>query len=443
MPIVRGTLLTADQTPLVGFIDISIDRVVPTGSVGVSLSKSVVMPSTDRITLAAGYFNVELEPTIVTQATYRFQVYEDLGSGNVRLVRDFYTALQDVAVIEYEDLDTVTGIYPDQQDSRFTTIARRLYADSTFFTALIGYLLNARGPYDDLATYRRGDLVAFDGGSYLYTYATNGNTLPTNTVRWFPMGTRGADGTGTTGNTSAVGAGWAGQTDAPARGPLWTFLQTLATKVELGDYISSLSAALITPSIDMGSGQIDTALADSSGVNASWVQDVLDQYRKGFMPVGTMVDYGGTVAPSGWLLCQGQLLLRSAYPDLFTVLGTQYNIGGEAITHFRLPDTRGRVTVSPDTSAGRLTAAAANGSSGGSATVTLSTPNLPSHTHGFDGAGVLTTVEVAPTAGAVIWPVNDPGYYRLRDATEATGSGVPFSVLQPYTTATKMIYTGV
>jgi microcystin-dependent protein len=224
---------------------------------------------------------------------------------------------------------------------------------------------------------------------------------------------------------------------------LWTFLQTLATKVELGGYISSLSAALITPSIDMGSGQIDTALADSSGVNASWVQDVLDQYRKGFMPVGTMVDYGGTVAPSGWLLCQGQLLLRSAYPDLFTVLGTQYNIGGEAITHFRLPDTRGRVTVSPDTSAGRLTAAAANGSSGGSATVTLSTPNLPSHTHGFDGAGVLTTVEVAPTAGAVIWPVNDPGYYRLRDATEATGSDVPFSVLQPYTTATKMIYTGV
>lgn len=443
MTIVRGTLLSSSLTPLVGFIDISIDRVVPTGTTGVLLSNNVVMPSTDRITLVAGYFSVDLEPTIVTQATYRFQVYEDLGSGNTRLIRDFFTALEDTGVIEYEALDTVTGIYPDQQDSRFTTIARRLYADSTFFTALIGYLLNARGAYSSVATYRRGDLVTFDGGSYLWRYGTNGNALPTEDTRWFPMAQRGNDGTGTAGNVATYGPGWSGQTDAPARGSLWTFLQTLATKVELSGYISAASASLVTPSINMVSGQTNTALSDASGVNASWVQSVIDLFRKGLTPIGAMLDYGGTVAPSGWLLCQGQLLVRTSYPALFTVLGTQYNTGGEAVTTFRVPDSRGRVTVAPDGGTGRLGAASVNGSSGGAQSVVLTVGNLPAHTHPLSGVGALHSVEVGPVAGAVIWTVNDPGYYRLRNATLSTGTGDPVATVMPFTTAAKIIYTGV
>lgn len=251
MTIIRGKLLNADKTALSGFIDISIDRVVPTGDTATPVSKSVVMPTSNRIQLVQGYFSVDLEPTVVSSATYRFQVYEDLGPGKIRLIRDFFTGIEDTGVIEYEALDTITGIYPDQQDSRFTTIARRLYADSTFFTALIGYLLNARGTYSPLATYRRGDLVSFDGGSFLWKAGTNGNDLPTNSALWFPMAIRGSDGTGTGGNGSPVGPGWSGQTDAPARGSLWTFLQTLATKIELSGYIRAASASLVTPSIDM------------------------------------------------------------------------------------------------------------------------------------------------------------------------------------------------
>lgn len=55
-------------------------------------------------------------------------------------------------------------------------------------------------------------------------------------------------------------------------------------------------------------------------------------------PIGTILAYGGSTAPSGWLLCQGQSLLRTDYPDLFNVIGTAF--GSVDSTHFSLPDAR-------------------------------------------------------------------------------------------------------
>src|ERR1051325_2050236 len=49
-------------------------------------------------------------------------------------------------------------------------------------------------------------------------------------------------------------------------------------------------------------------------------------------PIGAMQMWPNAAAPSGWLLCQGQSLLRSAYPDLFAILGTTY--GAADGTHF-------------------------------------------------------------------------------------------------------------
>lgn len=51
-------------------------------------------------------------------------------------------------------------------------------------------------------------------------------------------------------------------------------------------------------------------------------------------------------APTGWLLCQGQSLLRSQYPSLFAAIGTTY--GAADSTRFNLPDLRGRVVMGRD-----------------------------------------------------------------------------------------------
>ncbi len=56
-------------------------------------------------------------------------------------------------------------------------------------------------------------------------------------------------------------------------------------------------------------------------------------------PLGTINAYGGTTAPEGWLLCQGQAISRTDYADLFEVIGTYFG-SGDGSTTFNVPDLR-------------------------------------------------------------------------------------------------------
>lgn len=47
------------------------------------------------------------------------------------------------------------------------------------------------------------------------------------------------------------------------------------------------------------------------------------------------------IPSSGWLKCNGSVLLRASYPVLFGVIGVSWNSGGETSSQFRLPDFRG------------------------------------------------------------------------------------------------------
>ncbi|MDD5089959.1 MAG: phage tail protein [Candidatus Wallbacteria bacterium] len=68
------------------------------------------------------------------------------------------------------------------------------------------------------------------------------------------------------------------------------------------------------------------------------------------VPPGTILPYGGTTAPNGYLLCNGASFLRTAYSDLFTAIGTAY--GAVDGTHFNVPDLRGRFIRGTDNGAG-------------------------------------------------------------------------------------------
>lgn len=57
-------------------------------------------------------------------------------------------------------------------------------------------------------------------------------------------------------------------------------------------------------------------------------------------PLGTINAFGGTTAPEGWLLCQGQAISRTDYADLFAVISTNFG-AGDGSTTFNLPDLRG------------------------------------------------------------------------------------------------------
>lgn len=58
------------------------------------------------------------------------------------------------------------------------------------------------------------------------------------------------------------------------------------------------------------------------------------------MPVGGIIMWPRATAPAKYLECAGQLVSRTAYPELFDVLGIYYS-AGDGSTTFGLPDYRG------------------------------------------------------------------------------------------------------
>ncbi len=62
--------------------------------------------------------------------------------------------------------------------------------------------------------------------------------------------------------------------------------------------------------------------------------------KTGFvMPVGSIIPYGGSTAPTGWLMCDGAEVSRTTYADLFAIFSTTYG-NGDGSTTFDLPDCR-------------------------------------------------------------------------------------------------------
>jgi microcystin-dependent protein len=64
-------------------------------------------------------------------------------------------------------------------------------------------------------------------------------------------------------------------------------------------------------------------------------------------PIGTILAYGGTSAPAGWMICDGTSLLRASYPELFAVIGTAF--GSADSTHFNIPDMTGKTAMGVET----------------------------------------------------------------------------------------------
>lgn len=57
-------------------------------------------------------------------------------------------------------------------------------------------------------------------------------------------------------------------------------------------------------------------------------------------PIGTVISFAGTAAPTGYLICDGSETSRIDYDDLYSVVGTTYG-SGNGTTTFNLPDLRG------------------------------------------------------------------------------------------------------
>lgn len=114
---------------------------------------------------------------------------------------------------------------------------------------------------------------------------------------------------------------------------------------------------------------------------AGIADDAVTLPKLAFDLTGVITAFGGSSAPTGWLLCDGSAVSRSTYADLFAVVSTTYGIG-DGSTTFNVPNLKGRVPVGRDSTQTEFDTL---GETGGAKTHTLSTAELASHSHTADG----------------------------------------------------------
>ncbi len=197
-------------------------------------------------------------------------------------------------------------------------------------------------------------------------------------------------------------------------------------------------------------------------------------YQAGFLlvPPGAIMPYAASSAPGGWLICDGSAVSRTTYSALFALIGSQYG-NGDGVNTFNLPNMKGRMIVGYNSTDSNFDSL---GEAGGSKTATLTTNELPAHTHtgttstdglhnhgitdpghrhsfdtinddynnsgtnppGFsaDSAGLKTWFTTTNTTGITI---NNDGSHNHTFTTASTGSGNAFAIMNPYITLNYII----
>lgn len=256
------------------------------------------------------------------------------------------------------------------------------------FTVITGGLV-PKGAYSAGATYAIGDSVDYLGSSYVKFAAGAVGTAPTVTATWQVLsakgntgsaGSNGTNGTDGTDGVDGITYTWRYGAGAPSSGlgiDGDLYLNTTNSDV----YIKAGGSWSVIANIKGATGANGTnGTNGTNGVDAS-------------APPGGILAYGGSSAPAGYLLCNGQAVSRSTYSALFAIIGTAYGVGDNSTT-FNVPNIVDKFTKGKG-------AASALGDTGGSATHshashsytpagTVSQPTftgsaLGTHTHTFTG----------------------------------------------------------
>ena len=159
--------------------------------------------------------------------------------------------------------------------------------------------------------------------------------------------------------------------------------------------------------------------------------------------LGEIKMFGGNFAPSGYALCNGQLLPISQNAALFSILGTTF--GGNGTTTFALPNLQGRVPVHMGQGPGLSPYVL--GEQTGVENVTLLYNNMPIHNHtvnavtgGGNSASPTSNLPAVESTGTSLDYSNAAeGGQMNANALTSAGNSQPFSVIQPYVAVTFII----
>jgi len=151
-----------------------------------------------------------------------------------------------------------------------------------------------------------------------------------------------------------------------------------------------------------------TPIAPTAAVGTSTTQVATTQFVQQAGLTGEVKMWATASAPTGYLFCNGQSVSTTTYAALYAVIG--YTYGGSGAS-FTLPDFSGRMPIG-------VNGTYALASTGGAATSTIATTNLPAHNHTATSTSTVT----------------DPGHLHAvsgRDSTADIGGGGSYEFITP------------
>jgi microcystin-dependent protein len=126
--------------------------------------------------------------------------------------------------------------------------------------------------------------------------------------------------------------------------------------------------------------------------------------------IGEIRMFAGNFAPVGWAFCNGAIIPIDQNDALFNLIGTTY--GGDGQTTFALPNLQSRVPV-------HVGPGFALGQSGGAESVTLTTSQIPAHSHVPQAQSQALASNVASPANAV-WANSSLGQFDNANPPDST-----------------------
>lgn len=188
-----------------------------------------------------------------------------------------------------------------------------------------------------------------------------------------------------------------------------------------------------------------------------------DKSKADINSIGEIKAFGGSVAPNGWRICNGDVISRTDYSELFGVIGTTYG-GGDGSTTFAIPDFRGRTAIGAGESIATGHTVHALGEMSGEETHQLTASEMAAHTHGgvslygeawnlayqssgnqVGTSGIVgrRTISENLTAGSSSFSAWDGITINASHEHASVGEDQGHNNMQPFTAINYIIYTGV
>jgi microcystin-dependent protein len=153
------------------------------------------------------------------------------------------------------------------------------------------------------------------------------------------------------------------------------------------------------------------------------------------IPIGSIMGFGAASLPPKWLYCNGDEVLKASYPELYDVIVNIWGTPTLGSDYFVLPDYRNKSPFGFQYGGSPLYPL---GSDQGALTHTLTTAQIPAHSHTTYAPELYATAQAGAGTAGIGGAIPNAGI-----VTGNTGGGDPHNNLHPVAVCGVIIYAGV